>query len=215
MNQADDTGYGLWELAVLATLREGPQHPYAIARLLRERHKHDVLVLKRGSLYHAIRRLAAAGLIAAGRASRQGRRPERTPYALTRAGDAALSAWLRHLVAEPRAEPASFMGAMSFLIHLEPEAAMAALAERIDRLQHEIAEYDERIAAVGGRIGRIHLIESEYARAIRVAEAAWIRALLADLRAGRLTWDLKAILRQMRAIHDRRARTARRPGRKA
>jgi DNA-binding PadR family transcriptional regulator len=207
MNQ-DAAEFGLWELAVLAMLREHPLHPYEIQRLLKERKKDDVLVLKRGSLYHAIRRLAAAGLIVEGETSRAGLRPERTTYALTAAGEAALGASLRELVAAPRAEPSSFMGAMSFLIHLDPATAAAALEERLAALEREIAEFDERIDAVGQRIGRIHVIESEYARAMRAAEAKWARALLADLRSGALTWDLKAILRHWRAVHEARGKAA-------
>ena len=62
--------YGLWELAVLSLLRERPMHPYEILRTLKSRHKDDVLVLKRGSLYHAIRRLEVDGLIEALETSR-------------------------------------------------------------------------------------------------------------------------------------------------
>ena len=49
---------GIWEIAVLALLREAPMHPYQMQRLLHLRHKDEILALKRGSLYHAIRRLA-------------------------------------------------------------------------------------------------------------------------------------------------------------
>src|SRR4029079_11077784 len=73
----------LWELTVLSTLREAPMHPYEILRLLKERHEEEVLVLKRGSLYHAIDRLLAAGHIQELDTRRQGRRPGRTAYRLT------------------------------------------------------------------------------------------------------------------------------------
>ena len=52
----------------------------AAARL---RHKDEILVLKRGSLYHAIGRLVRTELIRAKDISRNGRRPERTTYAIT------------------------------------------------------------------------------------------------------------------------------------
>jgi DNA-binding PadR family transcriptional regulator len=210
MSQVAVADFGLWELAVLAVLREHPLHPYEIQRLLKERRKDDVLVLKRGSLYHAISRLAAAGLIVEGETSRAGLRPERTTYALTAEGEAALGTALRELVAAPRAEASSFMGAMSFLIHLDPAAAATALEERLVALDREIADFDERIATVGRRIGRIHVVESEYARAMRVAEAKWARSLLADLRSGALTWDLKAILRQLKAVHEARGQAVKR-----
>ena len=53
-------------------------HPYQMQRLLRLRHKDEILVLKRGSLYHAIGRLMRAGLIAVKTTGREGKRPERT-----------------------------------------------------------------------------------------------------------------------------------------
>ena len=52
---------GIWEIAVLGTLRDAPMHPYQMQRLLRHRHKDEILALKRGSLYHAIGRLERAG----------------------------------------------------------------------------------------------------------------------------------------------------------
>ena len=205
MSQNADAGYGLWELAVLAVLRERAMHPYEIQRLLKQRRKDDVLVLKRGSLYHAIRRLAAGGFIAAGATTREGLRPERTTYAITPAGERTLGTWLQAVMAAPRPEPSSFMGALSFLIYLEPAEAIAALEQRLQALEEEIGRFDERLAEVSGRIGRIHVVESEYARALRAAEAKWVRDLLADLRVGRLTWDLKAILRHLRSAGTRPA----------
>src|SRR5690242_10024693 len=108
----------LWELAVLALLREEPMHPYQMQRLLSERREDVVLGLKRGSLYHAINRLVGAGLIDAVTVERDGRRPERTTYRATAAGQQALVAWLRHRLATTPREPSEFTGTLSFLIHL-------------------------------------------------------------------------------------------------
>jgi len=119
--------YGLWELAVLALLREKPMHPYEIQRLLKSRHKDDVLVLKRGSLYHAIRRLVEAALIEELATTREGLRPERTTYAITPAGQAALMDWLKRRVAVPFHEQSHFMGSLSFLFHIDPAEAAAGL----------------------------------------------------------------------------------------
>ncbi len=202
--------YGLWELAVLALLREQPMHPYEIQRLLKGRHKDDVLVLKRGSLYHAIRRLVAAVLIEERATSREGLRPERTTYAITAAGQAALIEWLKRRVATPIHERSNFMGSISFLFHLDPKDVATGLEHRLQRLQEEIARFDETIASVGPRIGRIHVLESEYARAMRAAEAKWTRDILTDLRSGDLTWNLKSILRAVRASPAAPAKSKRR-----
>jgi DNA-binding PadR family transcriptional regulator len=198
MSDAEANPYGLWELAVLSLLRECALHPYEIQRLLKERRKDDVLVLKRGSLYHAIKRLADAGLIEAQETSREGRRPERTTYAITTAGREALPGWLKNLVAQPQHENSSFMGAVSFLFHLTPQEAVACLQSRIASLQAAIATLNERLAGALPRIGRIHLVELEYARAMQTAELVWVKGLVTDLEAGRLKWDWEKIMKAAR-----------------
>lgn len=192
--------YGLWELAVLSLLREQPMHPYEILRTLKARHKDDVLVLKRGSLYHAIRRLEQAGFIKALETSREGRRPERTTYQLSSAAASTLTQWLRGLLDQPQNERAVFVGALSFLFHLSPQEAEQSLQKRIAALENLIGEFDQTLALVQPKIGRIHTIETEYTRAIRTAELVWIRDLAADIRQKRFTWDTEAILASVRPI---------------
>src|SRR5947209_14755192 len=94
----------LWELAVLALLREEPMHPYEMQRLLKERHEDEVLGLKRGSLYHAINRLMRSGLIEAVTTDREGRRPERTTYRLAANAEQEFLRWLRQRLATPQGE---------------------------------------------------------------------------------------------------------------
>jgi DNA-binding PadR family transcriptional regulator len=180
-------------------------HPYQILRVLRDRHKEEVLVLKRGSLYHAIDRLLALDHIEEVDTSRHGRRPERTTYRLTEAGERYLLDALRRLVAVPRHEASEFTAAMSFLVHLGPREALAHLDERARQLDLEIAITDEQLAHVLGIAGRVNLLETEYQQAMRRAELAWIRGLAGDLRSGRLDWDLDALLAHLRNAHERRA----------
>ena len=196
----------LWELTVLCTLRESPMHPYEILRLLKERHKEDVLVLKRGSLYHAIERLLAAGHIEELDTRRPGRRPERTRYRLTEAGDGYLLDGLRRLVAVPRHEASEFMAAMNFLVHLGPRDALAGARRAQPAARVEIALTEEQMGYALGIAGRVNLLETEYQQAMRRAELAWIRGLAGDLRSGRLDWNIEALL----ALPARGARTPRR-----
>lgn len=189
----------LWELAVLSLIREEPMHPYQMQRLLRERHKDDVLVLKRGSLYHAINRLASAGLIEAVTVGREGRRPERTTYRLTRRGERELVEWLRQRIATVQRGPNEFMGSLSFLVHLPPRDAATQLEARSHALQQQIEETGKVMAQVSTYVDRINLIESAYALAMLKAELRWVRELLSELRSGRFAWDLKKILREVRA----------------
>jgi DNA-binding PadR family transcriptional regulator len=180
-------------------------HPYQMQRLLRERHKDDVLVLKRGSLYHAIGRLERAGLIEAITVDREGRRPERTTYRLTTDGERELVNWLRQRIANVQRGPSEFMGSISFLVHLPPSDAADQLEARAQALQRQIAEMGAGMARVGAFVDRIHLIEVEYSLAMLKAEARWVRELLVELRSGQFTWDLKKILKQVRASRRKAA----------
>lgn len=190
---------GIWELTVLATLREAPMHPYQMQRLLRDRHMDEILALKRGSLYHAIGRLERGGLIQAVSTTRDGRRPERTTYQITDSGRDALMRTLRKMVSIPRRESSDFMAAMAYLIHLAPEEAIAHLEERLRLLDREIAQIEAGLKAASAWVDRINLIESEYLLAMRRAERDWVAALAGDLREGRLAWDLEKVYAQIKA----------------
>ncbi|MGB6192516.1 MAG: PadR family transcriptional regulator [Terracidiphilus sp.] len=190
---------GIWEVAVLALLREAPMHPYQMQRLLRDRHKDELLALKRGSLYHAIGRLVRDELIAASATGREGNRPERTTYRITPEGRRELTRVLRQMVAVPRRESSEFLTAVSFLVQLAPNEALARLEERCQALEGEIAQFKAQMAGAAPHVLRIHLIESEYLVAMLSAELSWARSLAADIRAGRLGWDAQTIFKDVRA----------------
>jgi|SRR5690606_1290589 len=199
-----------WEVAVLAFLRERPMHPYEMQRLLRERRKDELLALKRGSLYHAINRLARGGLIAAVETSREGGRPERTTYRLTAEGERELLATLRAMVAEPRTEASEFFAGLSFLVYLTPEDAADQLRERLRRIETGIEALTTRCRrALQHAVGRINILEEEYLLAMRQAERQWVAGVLEDLRTGQLTWNLEEILARAREAYERGARPRR------
>jgi DNA-binding PadR family transcriptional regulator len=189
---------GIWEVAVLALLREAPMHPYQMQRLLRQRHKDEILALKRGSLYHAIGRLAQADLIMVSSTGREGRRPERTTYRITPAGRKELLRVLREIVATPRRESSEFMAAISFLVHLSPADSLPHLDQRCRHLELEINQRSAGIQQAALHVLRINLIESEYLLALLKAEVAWVRSLADEIREGRLAWDIKKIIAEIR-----------------
>src|SRR5262249_50070842 len=148
--------------AVLALLKEAPMHPYQMQRLLRLRHKDDILVLKRGSLYHAIGRLLRAGLIAVKARGRDGKRPERTPYRITPTGRDALTNTLGEIVATPRRESSAFLAGVSYMLFLDPDDAARELEERARKLKAEVAALTARLATASSHVLRINLLENEY-----------------------------------------------------
>lgn len=193
---------GIWDVAVLAFLHEAPMHPYQMQRLLRLRHKDEILALKRGSLYHAIARLLRAGLIAVRTTNREGKRPERTIYRITPAGVTVFMNTIRSMVIVPRRESSEFLAALSFLVHLDPEEAAQRLGERAHKLQSEVEQLSAGLASASAHVARINLIESEYLLTLLKAELGWVNRLEKDIRSGELDWDLKAILRKAAASRN-------------
>jgi PadR family transcriptional regulator, regulatory protein PadR len=80
---------GHLEVLVLAALRDGPAHGYAVIEALRLR-SDGAFDLAEGTVYPVLHRLEADGLLASGWTAAAGRR--RRVYRLTRRGRAALGA---------------------------------------------------------------------------------------------------------------------------
>jgi DNA-binding PadR family transcriptional regulator len=190
---------GIWEIAILALLREKPMHPYQMQSLLHERHQDEILILKRGSLYHAISRLLRASLIEVVSSSREGRRPQRTTYRILPAGRRQLLTSLREMVGAPKREPSGFLASLNFIVYLTPPVATRQLDERAASLEKEIQAIETGLHAALALVGRIHLLEIEYLLAMRQAELGWVRAIVGQLRSGNLTWSLQQIFKQIRA----------------
>lgn len=190
-------------LAVLNLLNERRMHPYEMKALMRERGHERAIRLKDASLYDTVERLAARGFIEAVEVSREGRRPERTVYAITEAGRDELLVWLQELTSVPSPEYPRFAAALMFIYALGKEGAIAALAQRAALLEGEIAKMDAYQRAVHAHFAeaypratgaeaaefpRIFSIEEEYAQAMRKAELAWLRQTIAELQDGILEW---------------------------
>jgi DNA-binding PadR family transcriptional regulator len=173
-------------LAVLAQLAEGPMHPYEIAATLRSRGKEHSIKLNYGSLYTVVDNLAKHGLIEAVEARREGRRPERTVYRLTEAGQAELDDWMTELLSAPVKEYPQFEAALSLLPVLGPDEVLDSLRQRVSILEKAID--DERAQLTGLRmvLPRLVLLETEYGLRMREAELDWVRGLVSDLEDGSL-----------------------------
>ena len=182
-------------LAILGLLDEEPMHTYRMQQLIKARHKDDVVnVRSRASLYQVIDRLERAGLVAAQGTDRLKGRPERTVYALTEAGRAALVRWLREMLATPSREFPEFPAAIAHLPLLAPDDALRQLQRRAEALTAEVERIEEGISrGEAAALPRLFLLESEHALAVQQAELAWVRSLIDDLGAGRLTWSAESL----------------------
>ena len=108
-------------LQLLAMLVERPMHPYEMATELRGRGKEHDLKIQWGSLYTVVQNLEKHGFIEAAETTREGRRPERTVYQLTRAGHDEAVDWLRELVGVPEREYPRLKTALSVVGVLPPD----------------------------------------------------------------------------------------------
>ena len=100
-------------LAILGCLTERPMHPYEISTTLRERGKEGSIKLNYGSLYAVVEALQKHHLIEAQETTREGRRPERTVYAITPAGVEEFEDWLAELLSTPVKEYLAFEAGLS------------------------------------------------------------------------------------------------------
>jgi DNA-binding PadR family transcriptional regulator len=181
-------------------------HPYEMQQLIRERGLNQVIKLKPASLYSTVERLTVAGLIETVETSREGRRPERTVYAITEAGRDELEAWMRELLSEPVQEYPWFGATLAFIAMIPPEEASQLLAVRATALEAQIAAHDiwlSRMRDMG--LPRLFGVEAEYAQAMRRAELEWVCRIVDDIRTGELEWPREVLQALTKIVDDIRS----------
>jgi DNA-binding PadR family transcriptional regulator len=189
-------------LAILVCLYERPMHPYEMATTMRERRKESSIRLNYGSLYTVIEQLLREKLIAVREVLRVGKRPEKTIYQLTPAGETELLAWMRELVSSPVKEYPQFEAALSLLPVLPPDEVAELLEIRMGLLRKTIEGFDEEDRQCREvNLPRLFSIEREYFKALSLAEYDFTKSLLSDIR--RDTGGLRSVwLKARKAMLD-------------
>ena len=178
-------------LAVMNLLVEQPMHPYEMKSKMKERGHDQVIRLKGGSIYDTVERLESGGFIQAQETSREGRRPERTVYAITETGREEIMAWLRELLAQPVNDYPQFAAALAFFAALDQDEVVRLLKVRVALLEGQAASEEKQLKSfIGMGLPRLFLVEVEYALAMKRAEADWVRKLIVEIEGGRL-WITK------------------------
>ncbi|MFI7425120.1 PadR family transcriptional regulator [Nonomuraea sp. NPDC049684] len=175
-------------LTVLTLLNHQPLHPYGIQRLLKQWGKDLVVnVGQRAGLYRTIDRLSEAGLIRVRETGRDQQYPERTVYEITEAGRERLMAWLDDMLSRPKQEFPQFPAALANAMLLGPGGLAEALERRAAAVERTLAGLEAGLAEED--LPRVTMLECEYLREVTAAEVRWLRAVIADLREGRLEWS--------------------------
>lgn len=177
-------------VTVLGILSGEPMHAYRIQKLIKDYGKDRVVnVRQRASVYQTIERLLNLELITVDRVEGH---PERTVYAITDAGLVTVKAWIKNMLATTGNEFPEFPVGLSFLMMLTPDEAAEQLQARLAAVDAQIAEIAPVLDSSTG-LARIFLVEEEYRHALLLTERRWIRALVADLHTGSLTWSEKSL----------------------
>jgi DNA-binding PadR family transcriptional regulator len=177
------------QLAVLRLLADEQLHPYEMQQRIREHAIDQVVKVAHGSLYHAVARLAEDGLIEPVETSREGRRPERTVYAITGTGRDEARSRLREFMMRPVQEYPSFGMALSFVSMLPPAEAASLLDRRTVALEAKLAAHDTVVESlIKGGLPRVSVIEVEFLNSRLRAELDFVRALSEDIKSRRLDW---------------------------
>jgi len=175
------------QLAVLRLLADEQLHPYEMQQRIREHAIDKVVKVAHGSLYHAVARLAEQELIEPVETSREGRRPERTVYAITEAGRDEARSRLREFMMRPVQESPSFGMALSFVSLLPPAEAAALLDRRTVALEAKLAAHDTVVESlIKQGLPRVQLVEVEFLNSRLRAELDFVRALSEDIKDRRL-----------------------------
>ena len=195
-------------LSILQLLDERPMHPYELASTMRNRHHDEFIRLNFGSLYQTVDSLERNGWIVPTEREKEGGRPERTVYKLTRPGREVLVNVVGEILARPRREYPHFAAGLMFMHHLGASDAAAHLGDRAVALKATIEKLNRIMAEVREQgVTRLALIELEHKIAMLEAERRWVMNLEKEINEGKLEWKVGSDpdLVRLRRRHGTRA----------
>jgi DNA-binding PadR family transcriptional regulator len=169
-------------LFILGSLEQhGPMHGHQLRLLAEEEHVDTWTDISVGSLYGAIKRLAAEGLIEELRTEREGSYPPRQVWGITHQGRVAAGvirmAALREIVIKP--DPFDLALTRLDPDHLDDLPAM--IEARLATFRAKLSDDTAHLHAIRRYLTRSEIHASEHRLARLRAEIGWHEMLLADL----------------------------------
>jgi DNA-binding PadR family transcriptional regulator len=169
----------LYILGALAA--EGEMHGHQLKLLAEQEHVHYWTDVSVGSLYGAIKRLAAEGLITELRVEREGNYPERQVFGITEAGSAALAELRNEGLSTVVFKPDPFDLAMSRLDPATLDGVREKLAARLATLHGMLAASEAQRAKADRYLTVNERFVLSHKSARLAAEIEWHNALLTEL----------------------------------
>jgi DNA-binding PadR family transcriptional regulator len=170
-----------------ALARHGPMYGHQLRRDARLDRTELWSEVRPGSLYGALHRLAAVGLIEPLRTEQDGQLPARTVYGITEEGHRELRALRAEALQEVRQQPDPVDLALAMSRDLDPAILRGYLEDRVRALSARAAQFDhQRDRLWPGQTVADDLVV-EHARLRIRAELAWHELVLDQV--GKLTAD--------------------------
>jgi DNA-binding PadR family transcriptional regulator len=164
----------LTRLLILWLLSEQPQHGYRIKKILDEETLRFWFPVEYGSIYAVLRSLVRGGYVEPIAVEREGQRPARTRYAITRAGRTHLQDLLKRAWRELSSPADAVQLALAARSELPDDEIDDLLSERARGLE-------ERLALLDGLAASAPAAEMvDRLRALTRAELEWARSVLAQ-----------------------------------
>ena len=174
------------ELLILGVLHRGNFHPYEIKRRVSNAMVECYTDVDVGTLYYAVRRLAADGLISPVSRERVARGGVRTVYGITTKGKRRFQELLRQQFEAEGSVADTLYGAMLFL-HLADLPTVADLLRKKIARQNELIQ---KLATIRKELepvvstGGLHLLT--HLTLQRRLDLKWLKSVLADVEAGKV-----------------------------
>jgi DNA-binding PadR family transcriptional regulator len=164
------------ELLLLGLLRQGEMHGYQLHDFI-EKNLAFCTDLKKATAYVLLDKMLADGWVQA-KEAREGNRPQRRVYSLTRGGEEAFERMLReNLATFSAAKTGSDIG-LAFVDALPPGEALQRLEQRHEAIAKQLAEFE----GAPQHAGSYQLLIDHQAHYLR-SERDWLDQVIARLRA--------------------------------
>ncbi|MEJ2209967.1 MAG: PadR family transcriptional regulator [Anaerolineae bacterium] len=172
-------------LVILGLLRDRPLYGYELKQIIEE-HMGDWTNIAFGSIYYALGKLDEEGLIEQVAVEQEGRRPSRSVYQITAAGQAEFLRLLREVWSEVERHYYAIDVGLAFMQALPREEIEGHLRGRIAQLEgairHVIEHQAEQMAQP--EVPALAAAVFDHGLAHFRAELAWTRDLLDRVEAG-------------------------------
>jgi DNA-binding PadR family transcriptional regulator len=171
-------------LVILGLLRERPLYGYELKHIIEE-HMGDWTNIAFGSIYFALKKLSEEGFVEQIAIEREGRRPSRSVYQITEAGQVEFLRLLREVWREVERHYYAIDIALAFIEALPIEEVKGYVGNRIAQLEETLQHLDEHKAEILAleEVPRKAAAAAvfEHSGAHFEAELSWTQSLLAQI----------------------------------